>query len=213
MLVGGAPEVQIDAVRYMSVHASGSTAVSVHKTLTDQYQLNDIDLLLSHQAASQQQVTCRTYRTRPELDKQVIDYLSHSPEAVIFMSAAINDYEFAALTIRKQQNTEYITSSEAKVSSGADELSIHLKPAAKLIDQLPSWGHRGPLFACKYEDASTVVESAQRLCLRVQATCVLANSICGAVQVLVDARDVVSYQDRPDVLASLSERIANAVHI
>ena len=56
---------------------------------------------------------------------------------------------------------------------------FRLRRAPKLIDQLPSWGHQGPLVAFKYEDAATVITSASKLRNRVDAQLVVANSLCG----------------------------------
>ena len=213
LLVGGAPEVQIDAVRYMSVHASGTTALRIHRALTDEHHLQGVELLLSQQAAQRHQLNCQTYISRLDLEARLRDYLRQQPDAVILMSAAVNDYEFSSLSMRRGQEIEQITQHNAKVSSGADELRIHLKPAAKLIDQLKDLGHQGPLFACKYEASTTVINSAQRLCLRVCANTVLANSICGTVQALVDADGVTQFADRASVIDALTQRIMCAAQI
>ena len=213
LLVGGAPEIQVDAVRFLSVHATGNTAVHVQHVLVNEFGINKVELLLSRQAAAQHAVPCQRYRDRSELETQLKDYLRQNPDAVVLMSAAVNDYEFSATSIRRGQELERHTDPEHKIASGADEFSIHLKPATKLIDQLKDYGHRGALFACKYEGAETVVDSAVELRDRVQAVCVLANSLCGSLQALVDSAGSIQFEDRPAVLAALAERIADSARI
>src|SRR5690606_31301493 len=95
----------------------------------------------------------------------------------------------------------------SKAPSRSDGLVIRLRPAAKLIDQLRSWGHRGPLVGFKYEAAATVVSAAQALRRRVGADLVVANSLDGAVQALVDDA-VTAFPDRPALVVALAGRIA-----
>ena len=213
LLVGGAPKIHVDAVRFVTVDATGQTAVQLQHLLKSQFELDSIDLLLSHHAAMACAVPSLCYQDRSELEAQLQLYLSKCPDATVFMSAAVNDYQFAATSVRRGNDIERYEQADHKISSGADELCIYLKPATKLIDQLKDYGHRGALFACKYEEAETVVESAQHLCERVQAVCVLANSLCGSIQALVDRDDSKLYTDRSAVLIALAERIADSARI
>ena len=206
LLIGGAPEVALDAVRYMSVRASGQTAARLKQYISQQGAPSDcITLLLSEQALPD--LDCERYRTRQDLEGKIKGYLTQNPQALMLMSAAINDYELAVTGVRLADQSIHELASHEKAPSGAEELVIRLKPAAKLIDQLGSYGHQGPLIACKYEDAATVVISAQRLRERVQADCVVANSLCGQVQALVNADAVEHFSDREQLLQALGRRI------
>ena len=82
-----------------------------------------------------------------------------------------------------------------------------------MIDQLRSWGHRGPLIAFKYEDRETVLSSASSLRERVGANVVVANSLCGNVQAMISASGSDLYADRAALMSALSVRIlALATH-
>lgn len=122
------------------------------------------------------------------------------------MAAAINDYQVEALESVHGTTITYHDPG-AKIPSGADELVIRLRPATKIIDRLRSWGLRGPLVAFKYEAADTVVASAQSLRARSGASLVVANSLDGMVQVLVDAIRVQPMADRAELISTLTERL------
>ena len=126
---------------------------------------------------------------------------------MVVSSAAINDYELDCVEATCDGIQRCLNSAE-KISSGAEEVVLKLRPAPKLIDQLPSWGHRGPLVAFKYEDAGTVVASATRLLQWVDAHLVVANSLCSQVQSLVDADGVHEFASREALLVSLAQRVA-----
>ena len=117
-----------------------------------------------------------------------------------------------AVEVRKNVPTRIASgrdrSSERKLASGADEVVIRLAPASKVIDQLRRWGLAGPIVGFKYEAAHTVITSAQALQVRVGAALVVANSLCGTVQALVDDGAVARFPDRATLLANLTTRLA-----
>lgn len=200
LIVGGAPRLQVDAVRHMTVRATGTTALRLVALLIGL----PVDLLLSADAAPD--ACAMRYTSRADLDLAIKGWVQAHPEGVIVMSAAVNDYEITAVERTVDDQTETIAPG-AKIPSRADELVIRLGPAPKLIDQLASWGHTGPLVAFKFEDAATVVASAERLRTRVGAALVVANSLDGELQALVDEHGTAIYASRSDLVAELAERI------
>ena len=202
LITGGAPRVAVDAIRYLTVHATGSTAVELQKRLTAAGIA--CDLLLGVHAAPQ--AAALRYDSRDDLERGLQAWLAANPEGVVVMAAAINDYQVAALESRHGSTTTQHDPG-AKIPSGADELVIRLRPATKIIDRLRSWGLRGPLVAFKYEAADTVVASAQSLRARSGASVVVANSLDGSVQVLVDAIRVQPLATREDLITALTERL------
>lgn len=204
LLIGGAPALAVDALRYLTVRASGRTAAILAEDL--RCRGLQVDLLLSSWA--QPQLAARRYDDRAELERQLRDWLSAQPHGVLLLSAAINDYQIAAVELRQGDRQQTMSSAD-KIPSGADEVLIRLHPADKLIDRLRNdFGHCGPLVACKYEAAASVVTSAQALRRRVGADVVVANSLDGSVNALVDADQVEQHPDRASMLTQLGQRIA-----
>jgi phosphopantothenoylcysteine synthetase/decarboxylase len=202
LITGGAPRVAVDAIRYLTVHATGTTAVELQQQLVKAGL--SCDLLLGVHAAPG--VEALRYDSRDDLERGLQSWLALNPEGLVVMAAAINDYQVAALeSVQGATTTQHDPG--AKIPSGADELVIRLRPASKIIDRLRSWGLRGPLVAFKYEAADTVVASAQSLRARSGASLVVANSLDGSVQALVDAIRVQSMGNRAELIAALAERL------
>lgn len=200
LLVGGAPRVAVDAIRHLTVAASGGTAVTVHGLLGSRG--ISADLLLSVDAVVAPEA--QRYASRADLDKAVQAWLVHHPDGVVVLSAAINDYQFAGAELRRGERWEAVPAG-AKLPSGAEELRLRLVPAPKLVAALPGWGHRGPLVLFKYEAAATVLASASALRRQHRAALIVANSLCGEVQALIDADEAVrSFSDRAALLRALA---------
>ena len=140
------------------------------------------------------------------MDQCIDTYLKTEPSALIVMTAAVNDYEVHTVHAAFAGGEQEYKPGE-KIPSGADELSVILRPASKLIDSLSARGHKGPLVACKYEAAETVLDAARSLRERVNADVVLANSLCASVQALVDEKTTTSFSSRDAVLSALLQRI------
>ncbi|MBA3847897.1 MAG: hypothetical protein H0X45_14810, partial [Planctomycetes bacterium] len=148
---------------------------------------------------------------RAELEGQLVRWIGANPQGAVVMSAAINDYEVAEVTGRIDGALR-TWGREDKVPSSCDEVQVRLRPAAKLIDQLRRrFGLAGPIVGFKYQDAATVLVAAAQLRARVEAALVVANSIDGAVQALVDADATEHFPDRESMLMRLSERMVRLV--
>lgn len=203
LIVGGAPRLRVDAVRFLSVAASGVTAVALAERLRGQGL--QVDLLLG--VLAQPQVDAQRYDGREDLEAGLQAWLARHPAGVVVMSAAINDYQVAAVERHGPAGIQTFAPGQ-KVPSGGDEVVIRLRPATKVIDQLAAWGHRGPLIGFKYEDQHTVIASAQALQRRTGAALVVANSLCQTVQALVQADGVQAFASREALLDSLAAGIA-----
>jgi phosphopantothenoylcysteine synthetase/decarboxylase len=202
LLVGGAPRVQIDRIRYMTASASGRTAMALKQLLGDKGLHADLILSIDSEEAPAQR-----YTTRAQLDDLLGAWIVAHRDGVVVMSAAVNDYQLNRVE-RLDGGTVERYGLDDKVPSGGDEFVVRLKSADKLIDQFrPRWGLQGPIVAFKYEDAATVVQEAQNLLKRVSAALVVANSVCGTVQALVEPGGVERMSDRQRLLQRLAERI------
>jgi phosphopantothenoylcysteine synthetase/decarboxylase len=201
LLVGGAPQVDLDAVRYLSVHATGTTACRLANRLPE------AELLLSYNAKPG--IAAKRYRRRAELDEQVQHWAQAHPGGLIVMSAAVNDYQLERIQV-ESDGTRIDIAASGKVPSGADRIHLQLQPAPKLVDQLrQEWGFHGHLVAFKYESVRSVIDSAKALLHRIDASLVVANSIDGSVQALVE-RDSIAWADNREVLVTeLAKRIAH----
>ncbi len=201
LVVGGAPRLAVDAVRFLSVRASGATACALASRLRPAG--IGVDLLLG--TLAEPTADALRYDSREDLEAALRAWLALHPGGVLVMSAAINDYTVDQVEAERDGATTAYTPG-AKVPSGADALVIRLRPASKVIDQLRGWGHTGPLVGFKYEAAATVIASAQALRTRTGAALVVANSLDGAVQALVGERIEIQ-ADRQALLQVLVGRI------
>ena len=202
-LIGGAPKIQLDAVRYMSVHATGKTVLNLARLFGSDlvYQI-----LLSNGAESDG-LDVQRYETREDLEARIDQYLKLETNAIIVLSAAVNDYELDSVLADGALQQRSNDQSMPKIPSGASSVEIKLRPAGKLISTLKARGHKGPIIACKYEDKQTVIDSAQRLLKREGLNYVLANSLCGSIQSIVSADAVKTYASRPELLEDLAQII------
>lgn len=202
LLVGGAPRVTVDAVRYLTVAASGATAVQLKEAL--QHQGLSSDLLLGIDASPA--VAAERYVDRTGLETVLKRWISANPTGVVVMSAAINDYDVARVEV-EQDGGSVTVPPGAKLPSRAGAVTIRLQPASKVIDQLRGWGLGGPIVGFKYEARDSVIASAAAQCVRVGAAVVVANSLCGQVQALVDARGHEKFPDRAALIEALAARL------
>lgn len=197
LLVGGAPRVPVDAVRHLTVHATGTTVCQLAQACADL----PCRLLLSIDA--RHDARAERFRNREELEAAVQRWIAAHPDGVLVLSAAINDYRVDRVEARRGDRWTTHPPS-AKVPSGADELRIRLRPASKVVDRLHDWGHRGPLVAFKYQAAGSVRQAARDLHRRVGADLVVANSLDGSVQELVSATGQEVFPDRPALMEALA---------
>ena len=202
LITGGAPRVAVDAIRYLTVQTTGHTATSLQERLKARNISSD--LLLGVHAAPLAEA--RRYDSREDLERDMQAWIAANPDGVVVMAAAVNDYTVSQVeSIRNGKPMAH--EANGKVPSGADELVIRLKPASKIIDRLRAWGLHGPLVAFKYEAAESVIASARSLQGRIGAQLVVANSLDGTVQALVDPIRVQTCADRETLMAALLERL------
>lgn len=202
LLVGGAPRVTVDAVRYLTVAASGRTAVQLKEAL--QHQGLASDLLLGIDASPA--VAAERYADRLGLETTMKRWIAANPTGVVVMSAAINDYDVTEVVVEQEGGPVHLPAG-AKLPSRAGAVTIRLQPASKVIDQLRGWGLAGPIVGFKFEARETVIAAATAQCTRVGAALVVANSLCGQVQALVDANGHQRFPDRAALIEALAARL------
>lgn len=203
LLVGGSPRVAVDAVRFISVAASGATALQVKDCL--QHQGLSADLLLGIDASPN--APAQRYVDRRGLESALRQWITSNPTGVVVMSAAVNDYEVAQVLIEQADGPQVVPVG-TKLPSRAGAVTIRLEPASKIIEQLRVWGLAGPIVGFKYEARDSVLASAEALRRRVDAALVVANSLCGQLQALVDERGPHRCVDRAALIEALGARLA-----
>lgn len=206
LVVGGAPRLAIDAIRFLSVKATGETANQVACGLAAAGV--PATLLLGMLATLHHHgLAVARFDSRADLERELQRWIQVNPEGVVVMSAAVNDYEVHR--VESSRGAEVVQHKPGtKIPSGAEELVIRLRRSGKVVDRLRDWGLRGPIVAFKYEAAETVVSSAQALQRRLDAALVVANSICGRLQALVDATRVETAPSREALVERLVARLA-----
>ncbi len=192
----------VDAVRFMSVAASGATATQLKDAL--HHQGLGADLLLGIDASPL--VAAERYVDRAGLETALKRWILVNPTGVVVMSAAVNDYHVARVMIEQEGGTVPLPVG-GKLPSRAGAVTIRLEPASKIIDQLRAWGLAGSIIGFKYEAKDTVVASAEAQRQRVGAAVVVANSLCGQLQALVDEHGSERFPDRPALIEALAGRL------
>ena len=131
LIVGGAPRVAVDAIRHLTVSATGATAVTLSQHLRTVGR--EPHLLLSLDAAPS--ATAERYRDRDALELALSTWISRHPDGCVVMSAAVNDYRVASVERWEGSDCQKLRAGE-KLPSGADEVVIRLRPENKIIDRL-----------------------------------------------------------------------------
>lgn len=224
-LVAGAPRVPVDAVRHLTVAATGATAVELARLLR-QNSLNpalDVRCLCSQDAqpclAAQRQQpglfsALEIYTTYDDLTARLRTAVQAEPQAAVVMTAAVNDYEVARIETadgRVLIDRATAGSAQAKLPSGLADVRIHLKPTAKIIERIRrEWAPGVYLVGFKNEPADTVVASARKLLERADCHLVVANSIGLEYNAIVRKSGAVEpYPARQTMLQALCRLMLN----
>ncbi len=192
----------VDAVRFLSVAASGATAIQLKECL--HHQGLTADLLLGIDASPS--MAAERYVDRDGLETALKRWITVNPTGVVVMSAAVNDYRVAGVVIDEPTGPRALPPG-TKLPSRAGAVTIRLEPASKVIDQLRAWGLAGPIIGFKYEAKDSVLASAAALRSRVGAELVVANSLCGQLQALVDGRGHERFPDRAALIEAVGARL------
>lgn len=192
LVTAGATRNPVDAIRYLSAHASGRTGVAIAGALAEDGGV--VHLLGSPEAALRGAALPSTevYDSTRDLMARMRRWLEAHPRGVVVHSAAVGDYEAAPTA--------------AKLASGADELVLRLTPTPKILDQLKGWAPDCRVVSFKAASPETspdgLVEIAQRQRARTGSDLVFANVI-GKLD-----RSVVLVDDAPQAFARRADAVA-----
>ncbi len=135
LVTAGGTQEPIDTVRVISNLSSGRTGIVLAEYMT---QMGfDVTLLQAHASPKAEHVTHRdVFVSFSSLDEKMKHYLSTQEFTHLIHAAAVSDYSVAHIEVDGQS---YKPFDVKKVSSDADQMSIHLKRNHKIVDRLKEY--------------------------------------------------------------------------
>lgn len=200
LLTAGATRNPVDAIRYLSAHASGRTGLQVAAGLRARGA--SVHLLGSAEAAlrAPADLSVETFGSTRDLMARMERWLGQHPEGAVVHSAAVGDYEVAT--------------ADHKLPSNRSELVLRLTPTPKILDHLRQWapGCRVVSFKAASPETSRqeLVEIARAQLRRTGSSLVFAN-IIGQLQAsatLVSEAGATHFDQRDQAIEALIERVA-----
>jgi len=200
LLTAGATRNPVDAIRYLSAHASGRTGVALahalDNTICATHLLGSAEALLRQAVHDDDRTTTEEYRSTRDLMSRMEAWVRLHPTGGVVHSAAVGDYEAVA--------------SGSKIKSGASDLTLTLRPTPKILDQLRGWGLTGPLVSFKAASPETtdaqLVDIARAQLVRSDSDLVFANIIgrTTAGVYLVSADSAEEFDQRAEAITALA---------
>ena len=199
LISAGATRNPVDAIRYLSAHASGRTGVEIGRAL--QARGAAVRLLGSPEACLRAEggLPTEPYGSTRDLMARMLTWLQAHPDGVVIHSAAVGDYEVQA--------------ADDKLPSGREELVLRLRPTPKILDALKPAAPGCRVVSFKAASPETtgdgLVQIARAQLRRTGSDLVFANTIgqLGTTATLVDADDATAYADRGAAITALIERV------
>ena len=173
LVTAGSTWVPIDHVRGITNIFKGQTGASIAQYFASQS--HDTTLLTSNLALSTTHpyLQLLPYYTFDDLAMHMEQLVRHEHFDAIIHSAAVSDYLVAGV--------DGVGEHGGKISSEHEELTLHLKRAPKLVDQLRNpWGFTGTLVKFKLEVGLTedaLLSRAQKSMLHSGADLIVANCL------------------------------------
>lgn len=198
LLTAGATRNPVDAIRYLSAHATGRTGVDIAARLGGTHRVH---LLGSAEACLRAPpgLSTEEFTSTRDLMARMERWITTHPHGVVIHSAAVGDYEAEPV--------------KSKIASGAPELVLRLQPGPKIVDHVRTWAQDVFLVSFKAgapELTPPELEAiARRQLERTRSDLVFANVI-GALEtsvLLVGPRETTAYPRRADALTALCERL------
>lgn len=126
LLTGGGTTEKIDSMRVITNKSTGRTALSLANTLSSEH---DITLLLSSDVSKDFHKGDKYLFTSCEDLYGLLQHLQEQSYDLIIHAAAVGDYEVSHFETKSK-----VTS--AKIPSGLSDLTLHLKPTRKIINEI-----------------------------------------------------------------------------
>ncbi len=198
LITAGATRNPVDAIRYLSAGATGSTGLALARALAPTH---DVRLLGSAEACLRagDRVTTEEFGSTRDLMARMERHLRSRQGGVLVHSAAVGDYEADALA--------------TKIPSGQPEIVIRLRPGPKIVDHVRSWDPG--VFLVSFKAGSPewsdekLLEVATAQLARTRSDLVFANRLRDLDHscVIVASSGVERFPSRDIALSRLVERI------
>lgn len=201
LLTAGATRNRVDAIRYLSAHATGTTGVDLATRLGRE---REVHLLGSAEACLRAELARRDgatfaseeYLGTRDLMARMETHLRARPDTVLLHSAAVGDYE--------------LSSPEAsKIPSGQPRVTLELHPAPKIVDHVRTWAPACFLASFKAAAPGTTLDALEAIAraqaVRTGSDLVFAN-VLGGIQhdvLLVTASTTRRFATRGEALDAL----------
>jgi len=205
LITAGATRNPVDAIRYLSAHASGRTGVGVASSLaelsTPVHLLGSSEAVL--RAGSAPGFTTETYGSTRDLYARMAAWVGDNPDGGVVHSAAVGDYE--------------ADPSASKIASGKASLTLTLRPTPKILDAIRGWGLTGPLVSFKAAAPETtddqLVAIARAQLVRTGSDRVFANVIGRTTRgvFLVGPASAERFEKRACAIAALEVFLGQAL--
>ena len=195
LVTAGATRNPIDAMRYISANSSGRTGARLARSSG-----TGVTLLGSPQARLRApDIPGGTFESTRDLLRQMQAWCSEHPRGVVVHAAAVGDYEMAA--------------SAGKIPSGQASLTLQLRPAPKILDQIRGWSPDLRIISFKAAPPTTSPDELVRMAAaqrdRSGSDIVFGNALghLGADLVIVTAEGHRHHETREAALLDLETRI------
>jgi len=203
LLTAGATRNPVDAIRYLSAHATGRTGVELAARLRPSF---DVHLLGSAEACLRARgldVATEEYFGTRDLMGRMERWLRAHPGAALIHSAAVGDYEVPPEAV----------AAAGKIASGSPEITIRLVPAPKIVDHVRSWCP--DLFLVSFKAGRPgltpeELEAIARAQLRRTGSNVVFANVIGRLAdsvLLVEEGQTRAFERREDAVTALVERV------
>lgn len=211
LLTAGATRNRVDAIRYLSAFAGGQTAIAIVQgvPMTSLHFLGSAEACLRVRLAEAERrleglpprnIGSEEYTGTRDLMARMESWILRNPHGVVVHSAAVGDYEAEA--------------NPSKIPSGQAEISIRLRPAPKILDQIRGWAPECRLVSFKAgRPGLTPAELEQIARAQLQRTgsdLVFAN-VLGEIEtsvLLVGPTQTEAFPHRVDAIAALNRRLS-----
>ena len=210
LITAGATRNKVDAIRYLSAHATGKTGVEMvthlHDLFAREEQRASLFLLGSAEACLRLKLKALSlpwnladseefFGTRDLLERMRLNV----PLAdVVIHSAAVGDYEMA-------------DSTDGKIHSGQSEVNLRLTPTPKILDQIRGWNPTCFLVSFKAASPGTspenLVKIARAQLERTGSNLVFANVIGAQDSVWLVSKDESKNFQRSSAIRAVADAV------
>ncbi len=159
LVTAGGTREPIDAVRYISNHSSGRTAASIADALSSR---GHSVTLLAEVNAMRPSLPCElaSFSSYADLEQELRRLLGQQQFDWVIHAAAVSDFSIDHI----EQDGKTIAAAGKLSSSG--QLSLHLKPNAKLLHQLRDWSANAAVRVIGFKLTSTADQASRAQAVR-----------------------------------------------